>query len=119
MTELDAIFPAVAAEMLAQFGVSCSHLRQERVYDELRGEETTRETVYAIKLVPFALVKTLTDSAATAGQSVTYGAATDFAVSPSVGDYLLSGGVRHLINALEPIKSGDLVALYKITVSVP
>ena len=119
MTELDAIFPTVAAEMLAQFGVSCSHLRQERVYDELMGEETTRETAYAVKLVPFAIVKTLTESAAIAGQSVTYGAATDFAVSPSVGDYLLSGGTRHLIGALEPIQSGDLVALYKFTVSAP
>lgn len=117
MTSLDSVFPGIATELLAEFGVSATLTRVVKSYDNHSGREYESTTPSACK----ALAPTTTAAARNAGGSgtamtETYIAGPSLAVPPQAGDKLLISGHSWLVASVASIRSGELTAVYKLEV---
>ena len=120
MTALDNTLPAVAVELVNEFGVAASVSRVLRSYDAQTGREHEDTEAMACK----ALAPTVVSSKSSAGgivsnQPITYIAGPALTSAPQPGDALTISGRAWMIQAVTAIRSGDLVALYQLELAAP
>lgn len=120
MTSLDATFPGIASELLAEFGVSAVLSRVVRSYDAETGREweSTEETTCKALAPTIAAAKPAAGGVST-GPAQTYIAGPDISSPPAPGDRISISGVAWLVQAVTAIRSGDLVAVYQVELATP
>ena len=120
MTAYDDKFRALAAKLVAKFGVAATLRSRSGEYEpdrgEVFGETTTDVPVVATPPLDFATV--FRDGAATAASS--FGvilAARDLAAAPAVGNHFVHAAKAYVVHRVVPIWSGAAVAAYALEVA--
>jgi len=114
-TDFDKEMSLVSTELIAEFGKDVTYYQNNNTINPITGELTTSETTFTITVAPPSAVNIANvDNKVIQAGDMEVILDGDITFYPEAQDILVLDSIRYNVVAVQPLYSGDLVAIYTI-----